>query len=171
MLARTGKPVPAAVGWVERSEPHQRRWRGQAGNANGIGACEHAPYRRGMTLIELLVVITIIVIVLGAALPALQPALEGRAVREAARSVSVYLGSARNRALETGRPCGVVLMRAIEEGGCDRLSQVEIPPPYAGDTMESTVRVQATGTVGQVNLTFWNTGTGAEEAISVWDDS
>ena len=65
------------------------------------------PSSRGFTLIEMLIVITIMLILVGAAATAMRPATEGRRIREAARAINVYLSSARNRAMETGRPCGV----------------------------------------------------------------
>ena len=63
------------------------------------------------TLIEMLIVITITMLLVAASLTTMRPALESRRTREAARAIEVYLSSARNRAMETGRPCGVMLYR------------------------------------------------------------
>lgn len=99
--------------------------------------------RRGVTLMELLIVISILVLLVAVAIPAMQPALEGRRIREAARAINVYVGSARNRAKELGRPCGVVIERFDTLPQCSMvLTQAEVPPPYAGDLMDSVVRLQ-----------------------------
>jgi type II secretory pathway pseudopilin PulG len=102
--------------------------------------------RRGVTLIELLVVVSIVILLTAVAMPVVNHAAKDRRGREAARMVSVYLGSARNRALETGRPCGVRIDRVANrpEAGIV-LQQVEVPPPYAGDSIDATVTVQIMG--------------------------
>ena len=98
--------------------------------------------RHGLTLIELLVVVSILLIVTVIAVPALKPALENRKIREAARALNVYLGSARNHAIELGRPVGVLFNRDSTQGNpCLTLQQVEIPAPYAGDTTNSAAVV------------------------------
>jgi Tfp pilus assembly protein FimT len=87
-----------------------------------------------VTLIELLAVVSIMLIVTVIAVPAMKPALENRKIREAARAVNVYLGSARNHAIELGRPVGVLFNRDSTQGNpCITLQQVEIPATYAGD--------------------------------------
>lgn len=112
------------------------------------------PARRGATLIELLVVITILVILAGVAIPVMRPAMQGRRPREAARAVNVYLSSARNRALETRRPCGVMLERMNNQPGASMiLQQVESPPPYAGDDLSSRARVQLAVSNGVATVT------------------
>ena len=55
----------------------------------------------------MLIVIGIMLIMVAAAATLMQPASESRRIREAARSINIYLSSARNQAMETGRPCGV----------------------------------------------------------------
>ncbi len=101
------------------------------------------PIRGGITLVELLVVISIMVILMGVAIPAMRPALDGRRVREAARAINVYLGTARSRAIETGRPCGVILRRFDGQPECAMvLEQAEVPPPYGGDMLDAVARLQ-----------------------------
>jgi prepilin-type N-terminal cleavage/methylation domain-containing protein len=93
---------------------------------------------RGVTLIELLVVISILMLLMVFAVPAARPALEARRLREAARQVSTYLARAQTEAARTGRPVGVELRRdASVPQMCTVLQQVEVPPPYAGDTLSS----------------------------------
>ncbi len=55
----------------------------------------------------MLIVITIMLMLVTVGLTMMRPDVEGRRIREAARSLNVYLSSARNRAIETGTPCGV----------------------------------------------------------------
>jgi prepilin-type N-terminal cleavage/methylation domain-containing protein len=98
----------------------------------------------GFTLIEMLIVVSIIMILMVVALRTLQP-LEDRRVREAAREVNVYISSVQNRAMELGRPCGVILHRAAGTNFPNAsmlLEQCEVPPPYAGDLMDAVVQVQ-----------------------------
>jgi len=107
--------------------------------------------RRAMTLVELLVVISILLVLAVVALPAMQPAVESRRIREAARSVNVFLATARNQAAATGRPCGVIIQRSegLPQAGI-ALYQAEVPPPYAGNTTNTTVSLVVTSesTVG-----------------------
>ena len=65
--------------------------------------------RRGITLLELLIVITILVMITATSIPLLLTGVEGRRMREAARLVSSYITLAKSHAIETGRPCGVML--------------------------------------------------------------
>lgn len=98
--------------------------------------------RRGLTLIELLVVVFIILAVSAAIVPVIAPTAAGRRQREAARAVSTMLGSAKSRAIETGRPAGVWLQGFDgERGAVLTLSQCEVPPPYTGLTLNATVRI------------------------------
>lgn len=96
--------------------------------------------RRGITLIELLVVIFIILLITSITIPAIQPALENRRTREAARLVNVFFNAARNRALEQGRPAGVWIERqtGLSEASVT-LHFAEIPKPYSGDFLDSAV--------------------------------
>ena len=97
------------------------------------------PFFRGaFTLIEMLIVISILMILAAAAANVMRPALDGRRVREAARAVNVYLSSARNRAMETGRPCGVILRRFNNTPAVMNLDQCEVPACYSGDSAQVT---------------------------------
>ena len=102
------------------------------------------PFRRAVTLIELLVVITIILILLVLVARRLKPAIESRRVREAARAIAVYISSARNMAMSTGRPCGILFSPT-------KLQQIEAPTPYTGEFTSATATVswnQSAGTGG-----------------------
>ena len=96
--------------------------------------------RRGATLIELLVVIVIFSILAASAIPVIAPLMSNRQTREAARITAAMFTGARNRAMQSGRPVGVVLsrMQGLPEA-CVTLSYAEVPPPYAGDSLQSTV--------------------------------
>lgn len=135
----------------------------------------------GFTLIELLVVVSIIMLLTIVAVPALGPAREEKRLREGARAIHTYLGSARSRAAELGRNVGVMLERqqtmqydagtrqstlvATFSRACLTLYQVEQPPIYAGDVDGATVVVQmkpAQSTGGQFsydedgNITYYD---------------
>ncbi|MGD9127638.1 MAG: prepilin-type N-terminal cleavage/methylation domain-containing protein [Planctomycetia bacterium] len=100
------------------------------------------PNRRGITLIELLVVMTIMMILAAVVLPQLNFGNDRHKAREAARMVSTYLSVARNRAIETGRPCGVLFQRVNGNHNASvQMIQVQEPAPYAGDSVDSRARV------------------------------
>ena len=117
--------------------------------------------RRGLTLIELLVVISIMLIVTVIAVPAMKPAMENRKIREAAREVNVYLGSARNHAIELGRPVGVLFTidTTIQGNPSLELQQVEIPATYAGDTTGATASVYFSPSSTNPSTTYNSDGT------------
>lgn len=105
-----------------------------------------AGFRRGVTLVELLIVISVLVVLAAVAVPTMQPALESRRIRETARALNVYLSAARNRAMETGRPCGVMLQRFTGDPACCMLlEQAEEPPAYGGDTITARAQVRLQG--------------------------
>jgi type II secretory pathway pseudopilin PulG len=93
-----------------------------------------------MTLVELLVVIFIILLVAAIMVPRLQPIMDHARIREAARSIQLYLSSARNQAIASGRSCGVLIEPLPADNGCSMtLKQVETPAYYGGDNIGSTV--------------------------------
>ncbi len=93
-----------------------------------------------MTLVELLVVVGVMLILATITIPAMRPLTEGRRIREAARAINVYFSRARSRAIESGRPCGVMLERLERQpDACVILRQAEVPPPYSGDVMGAVV--------------------------------
>jgi Tfp pilus assembly protein FimT len=109
--------------------------------------------RAGVTLLEILIVMTILLMVTAAAIPLMQPALQNRRGREAARLVSSFISGARSKAIESGRPVGVVFERFNGNGFSTKLSYVEVPTPYSGDTLTSRLLINNAGQIfgiGQV---------------------
>jgi prepilin-type N-terminal cleavage/methylation domain-containing protein len=107
----------------------------------------------GFTLVELLVVIAIISMVTIATVPLLLPALDSRRIRESARLVSTQFTAAQSDAIAKGRPVGVWIdrIRSASSGsvidatvGMD-LYLCEVPQPYSGDTLTSTVPINNNG--------------------------
>lgn len=94
--------------------------------------------RSAFTLVEMIVVIVIVLTVSGLAIAIAAPDNEGRRLRETARQVTGMMQSARAKAIETGRPVGVL----IEPDGLNALratslQNVEVAPPYGGDLSTS----------------------------------
>ncbi len=105
---------------------------------------------RGVTLLELLIVMTILLMITAATIPIVVPAMQNRKMRESARLVSSYISGARSRAIETGRPVGVVFQRFNGLPFSMNLSYVEVPPPYSGDSAGATISVSPTGMVNAI---------------------
>ncbi|MEN6405312.1 MAG: prepilin-type N-terminal cleavage/methylation domain-containing protein [Thermoguttaceae bacterium] len=146
------------------------RVEGERRGASGVAArpvasplaTGHWPLTTGFTLIEMLIVVSIMMILVGMVATMMRPATESRRTREAARTLNVYLSSARNRAIELGRPCGVVL-RCMTSGTCAMtLDQCEVPASYNGLTENSTLVVTAVTTPSMATIT----GTSSDFDIS-----
>lgn len=117
------------------------------------GAAKRRP-RSGFTLIELLIVIGIMLVLVAAAATLIQPAGESRRIRETSRSINIYLSTARNHAMETGRSCGVIF-RCLNGTACALTAdQCEVPPPWAGDTNTSTATIRYSGAGSTYSVTF-----------------
>lgn len=132
-----------ASGWwlVARGEKHA--------NARAHFLTSHQPpatsrysSRSGVTLLEILVVMLILLMITAASVPLVAPAMRNRQMREASRSISGYFGAARARAIETGRPVGVVFERFNGLPFSVQLAQVEVPPPYSGETFDTQAVVR-----------------------------
>jgi prepilin-type N-terminal cleavage/methylation domain-containing protein len=126
--------------------------------------------RGGYTLAEMLIVMTIMLMLVVVALPAVKRVMEDGNVREASRQLNAYFAMAKARALQTGRPCGVMMMcdpvLGITEpnpGGSvvpnwptkqiTKMYLAEVPPPYSGGTIGARGRIMAT-TLTTAPLTY-----------------
>jgi type II secretory pathway pseudopilin PulG len=122
-----------------------------------------------MTLIELLIVVTIILIAAAVFVPRLQPMMDHSKVREAARVIQLYMSTARNQAMATGRSCGVMIEPLPNDTGCAMtLAQVETPPPYGGATQGSYATVTFMGMNGNYancKISLYSIGGQAEGAF------
>lgn len=164
---RCGNPKPPALpGDAARVAPPNRGLSPgtpSPGRAGGFG--------RGITILELLVVILIMLMVTAAAIPIVAPAMQNRRMRESARLVSSYFSAARGRAIETGRPVGVVVERFNGQPFGMVLSQVEVPPPYAGDIIDARCTVVAGGPTGAMSENNIPLGMDAMWFIAAMDPS
>jgi prepilin-type N-terminal cleavage/methylation domain-containing protein len=126
--------------------------------------------RRGLTLIELLVTVFIILLITAVAIPVMAPSLEERRIRESSRLITGYLQGARTRAIQTGRPFGVVIepLPGIR-GGAVSLSYAEIQEPYAGDSVGSVVMVSGNGMIGAMGMPGMNSDAGWHNRIRPGD--
>src|SRR5437762_6876101 len=85
-----------------------------------------APRASAYTLAELLVVMTIMLMLVAISLPAIKNVMQEGHTREASRQLNAYFAMAKARALQTGRPCGVMMMCELP------LGISEPPAPGAG---------------------------------------
>ena len=122
---------------------------------------------RGVTLLELLVVMLILLMVTAAAIPIIAPAMQNRQMRESTRLVTSFMGAAKARAVQSGRPVGVVIERFNGQPFALQMSQVEVPPPYSGDIIGARLEVTAlpaasVSTNAQINFNTLYPGKTAE---------
>ena len=122
----------------------------------------HHPRRaesaHGLTLIELLIVMTILVLLVSAAIPVMSPSTDQRRIREASRGLNTFLSGAQARAVRSGRPFGVRLIRLSVSTGdpedraaCLELQYVQQPAPYAGFDSQSRVIIGTDESSGVAN--------------------
>ena len=128
-------------------------------NATAQTRFELRRLRSGVTLVELLVVITILLMLLAIAAPLVVSPLESRQMREGARGVNAYIAGARDRAIANGRPVGVQLQRinvSSVQGinSAMTMNIVEVPPPYAGDFLQSRMSVSFNTSTNRNEITF-----------------
>ena len=83
----------------------------------------------------------ILLMVTAAAIPIIAPAMQNRQMRESTRLVTSFIGAAKARAVQTGRPVGVVIERFNGQPFALQMSQVEVPPPYSGDIVGARLLV------------------------------
>ncbi len=126
-------------------------------------ALPHIHNRRGMTLVELLVVVAILGLLSVVVLPNLSNPGDARKTREAARALSGFIANVQSRAIGTRGGSGLwiePLPNVItDSAGLQHvvvidLFAAEIPEPYAGELLNSTVRVQVDSNGSSSKLTF-----------------
>jgi prepilin-type N-terminal cleavage/methylation domain-containing protein len=117
--------------------------------------------RSAYTLAEMLVVMTIMLILVAITLPAIKNVMQGGNSRESSRQLNAYFAMAKARALQTGRPCGVMMMcdlpLGLSEPGTGlngmplwptklvtKLYLAEVPQPYSGSTIGARGRIYYT---------------------------
>jgi type II secretory pathway pseudopilin PulG len=98
---------------------------------------------------EMLIVIVILAAITSVMIPVMVSASDSRRIREAARLVNTMLSSAQSRAIASGRSVGVLFQPIRNKQGASvnpmaamDLYLVESPPPYAGDTASSVVKLK-----------------------------
>jgi len=113
-------------------------------------ASTHVKCRRGMTLVELLVVVAILGLLSVVVLPNLSNPGDSRKAREAARAVSGFIANVQSRAIGTRGGAGLWLEPLpnpiVDSAGMQHvvvidLFAAQIPEPYAGEAINSTVNV------------------------------
>jgi len=116
-----------------------------------------------MTLVELLVVVAILGLLSVVVLPNLANPGDARKAREAARSVSGFIANIQSRAIGSRGGAGLWLEPlpnpVSDSTGAQHfvvidLFAAQIPEPYAGEAIESTVKVTPNGL--SANLSFQN---------------
>ena len=97
---------------------------------------------RALTLIELLVVIVILTTLVGGVIPILSPNNDVRKIQVAARGLQGYITQVQAEAARTGRPQGIAFRESSPASGVAlEVFGLEVPPPFAGFSTESRVRV------------------------------
>jgi len=106
----------------------------------------------------MLVVMTIMLILVAVALPTIKNSMQDGSTREASRQLNAYFAMAKARALQTGRPCGVMMLCDLPPGLSEpgagfngmplwptktitKLYLAEVPPPYSGSLIGSRGRI------------------------------
>ena len=127
---------------------------------------------RAMTMIELLVVIAVIMVLTAVMIPTIRYQNRNRALHEAERQLTAYIGSAQARAQQMGRPVGIWIERFRNEamppiaGAAITLNSAlpadanyavtvyiaEVPLPYSGDVRDARVQLTANASGWVVNF-------------------
>src|SRR5438874_217398 len=120
--------------------------------------------RPAYTIAEMLVVMTIMLMLVAITLPAIKNVMQEGHSREASRQLNAYFAMAKARALQTGRPCGVMMMCDLPLGIAEptapsagnlptwpsklitKLYLAEVPQPYSGSTIGARGRITTSAT-------------------------
>ena len=98
--------------------------------------------RRGLTLVELLVVVVILVMLVAVTIPLMRSIRSGSELDAAVRKIESIISDARTRAIVTGRPAGITLIRdPLNNNVAFQVALAESPPPYAGDVIHARALV------------------------------
>ncbi len=109
--------------------------------------------RSALTLIELLVVIVILTTLVGGVIPILSPNNDVRKIQAAGRGLQGYITVAQSQAARTGRPQGIAFRESSAGSGVAlEVFGWEVPPPFAGFSTASAVRLELDNTVPNGNL-------------------
>ena len=120
--------------------------------------------RQALTLVELLVTISIMGLVIAISIPMVKPMLASNKVKSGADIVAGFLGQARDRAIEEGRPVGVTFDRVLNygdgvtfpyNGACVLMRQVAEPKPLSGFVKDVRVAVNCVNGTGQISFYAW----------------
>jgi type II secretory pathway pseudopilin PulG len=126
---------------------------------------------RAYTLAEMLIVMTIMLMLVVVALPAVKRVMEDGNVREASRQLNAYFAMAKSRALQTGRPCGVMMVCEPVLGIADptagsgiiphwpsrqvnKFYLAEVPAPYSGGTIGAKGRIMVHSSIVSTPATY-----------------
>ncbi|QDV64478.1 pilus assembly FimT family protein [Crateriforma conspicua] len=99
-------------------------------------------HRRAFTLVEIMVVMVLLMLLAGIGLPAIKQTLKDQKESQTSRQVVAYLTTARDRAIATGRPVGVVIERAgttdpFARSYSTRLRMTNGVPSYGGESPDT----------------------------------
>ncbi|WP_417745298.1 pilus assembly FimT family protein [Rosistilla oblonga] len=107
-------------------------------------------FRIGFTLVELLIVVSIITLVTAIALPTVRDQLRDQKATRTASLVRSYLDTARARAVNTGKPYGVVIKRSgtsgFESARSIELRYCRLASSYSGDESDAFALITPPGT-------------------------
>lgn len=111
---------------------------------------EHQKLRRAFTLVELLIVISIITLVTAIALPTVRDQLRDQKAKRTASLVRAFIDTARARAVNTGKPYGVVIKRSgttgFESSRSIELRYGRLASSYSGDEPDAVANITAPST-------------------------
>lgn len=101
--------------------------------------------RGGFTLVELLVLITVIVTVTAILIPSVKFLLKDRKIREATRVLDAFVVESQTQSLNGGFG-GIWIERDTKSPNTStRVYRVKSPPPYTGDFLGATCRIEQAG--------------------------
>jgi hypothetical protein len=138
----------------------------------------------------MLIVMTIMLVLVVIALPTVKRVMEDGNVREASRQLNAYFAMAKARALQTGRPCGIMMICDLPLGITDvvpaqnqippwptkqvtTMYLAEVPAPYSGSTIGAVAKIaDPTGMNGQRQfMPIIYNASGGEVFDTIWNSA